>query len=331
MIVMKSDTAKQLPITVLIAAKDEEVNLTKCLAALTEFERVVVIDSASTDGTRDIASTWGAEVIDFEYQGGYPKKRQWALDTLNITTPWTLLLDADEVAPAKLKDELRTVVANQDSCDAYLVTKGFHFLGRRFRFGGFSHAAVLLFRTGQAKFETLLADSCDGLDMEVHERLIVRGTIGRIRTPLVHEDFKGLEAYLFRHNRYSTWEARIRREHLVTGQWGTTSITPRLFGNAQERRRFLKRIAVRMPFEPWMWFVYHFVCKLGFLEGRRGLIASRIRSAYIAQARAKLYELNLQQGRGAVATRLVRRSEHSRPRHWDVVHRGPQATDSIGC
>ena len=105
-------------------------------------------------------------------------------------------------------------MANQDSCAAYLVTKGFHFLGRRFRFGGFSHAAVLLFRTGQAKFETLLADSCDGLDMEVHERLIVRGTIGRIRTPLVHEDFKGLEAYLSRHNRYSTWEARIRREHL---------------------------------------------------------------------------------------------------------------------
>src|SRR5262249_10135548 len=156
------------------------------------------------------------------------------------------------------------------------------------RFGGFSFAAVLLFRRGRARFERLLEDDPDGLDMEVHERLIVDGTLGRLRTPLIHEDFKSLEAYLARHNRYSTWEARLRRRFLDGGPYGQESIGPRLFGNAQERRRFLKYLAVRAPFEPLLWFVYHYVLRLGFLEGRPGLLACRFRSEYIAQVRAKI-------------------------------------------
>ena len=71
--------------------------------------------------------------------------------------------------PPKLTDELRAIVENKDSDTAYLVAKGFHFLGQRFRFGGFSHTAVVMFRTGQARFEHLLDESSDGLDMEVHE------------------------------------------------------------------------------------------------------------------------------------------------------------------
>jgi len=285
-------TAK-LPITVLIAAKNEELNISKCLTALSDFASVVVIDSCSTDRTAIIAAQLGADVVNFSYDGGYPKKRQWALDTLDIKTPWVLLLDADEVASPQFISELRAVVSQKETSDGYLITKGFHFLGKRFRFGGFSHAAVLLFRTGKARFEHLIDEASDVLDMEVHERLIVDGTVAEIEAPLIHEDFKGLEAYVSRHNKYSTWEARVRCQHLSNGQWGAASIKPRLFGNAQERRRFLKQIAIRIPFEPLLWFVYHFVFKLGFLEGRRGLIASQIRSSYIAQSRAKMFELRL--------------------------------------
>lgn len=310
---MRTDQIAPLPITVLIAAKDEEVNIRRCVAALREFTRVVVIDSASSDNTAAVASTNGAEVVEFHYQGGYPKKRQWALESLNITTPWTLLLDADEVVPSELVSEMRALVMNRDADDAYLITKGFHFLGRRFRFGGFSHSAVLLFRTGKARFEHLLDEPADALDMEVHERLVVDGNIGRIRTPLIHEDFKGLEAYLTRHNRYSTWEAGVRLQHLSCGDWGTTAIRPRLSGNAQERRRFLKQIAIRIPLEPWLWFAWHFVFRLGFLEGRRGLIASQIRSSYIAQVRSKLYELRLQREEdGAAAVLSTRPAVQSR-------------------
>lgn len=282
----------KLPITVLIAAKNEESNLAKCLAALESFERVVLIDSHSEDRTPDVAAQYGVEVVHFDYAGGYPKKRQWALDQLEVKSPWTLLLDADEVVTQDLIDELRCELEGSQK-DAYLVTKGFHFMGRRFRHGGFSHAAVLLFRTGKARFEHLFDEDQSALDMEVHERLIVDGTVGTIDSPLIHEDYKGLQAYVDRHNHYSTWEARARQMYLEKGGWGHDVIEPKLFGNNQERRRYLKQLALRLPFEPQAWFVWHYIVKLGFLEGRRGLIASRIRSNYIAEARSKLYELGL--------------------------------------
>ncbi len=288
-----SPRSAPLPITVLIAAKNEEANLARCLASLGPAARLILLDSHSTDRGPEIARDRGCEVVQFDYAGGYPKKRQWALETLEIVTDWVLLLDADETVPDALWSELEQAIGRPDSPDAFLITKGFHFLGRRFRFGGFSHSAVLLFRRGKARFEELLQDPANAQDMEVHERLIVDGDVGRLRTPLIHEDFKGLKAYLDRHNQYSTWEARLRSRYLHDGRYGQSTIRPRLFGNTQERRRFLKLIAVRVPGEPLWWFLYHYLLRLGFLEGRPGLIASHIRASYIAQARAKCFELSL--------------------------------------
>jgi glycosyltransferase involved in cell wall biosynthesis len=282
----------RIPVTVLIAVKNESANLGKCLAALASAERVVVVDSHSTDGTVQIALASGAEVVQFDYKGGYPKKRQWALENLEFATEWIFVLDADEVVPPALWDEVVQALEKADAPSGFLITKGFHFLGHRFRFGGFSFEAILLFRRGKARFERLLEDPHTALDMEVHERMIVDGPVARLRTPLIHEDFKNLEAYLERHNRYSTWEARLRHQFLTTGRYGEESIRPHCWGNAQERRRFLKRIIVRFPFEPMLWFIYHYIVRLGFLDGYPGYVASRIRSQYIAQVRFKLFELS---------------------------------------
>lgn len=291
---MKSQITK-LPVTVLVAAKNEEKNIGRCLDGLRPAARVVLLDSNSRDQTAALATTAGAEVVQFHYQGGYPKKRQWALENLEIRTPWVLLIDADEFVPDSLWEEMASELTKSGAAEAYLVTKGFHFLEKRFRFGGFSFGAVLLFRKGKARFERVLEDDANGLDMEVHERVIVDGRIGRLRTPLIHQDFKGLDAYLERHNRYSLWEARVRHAFLRSGRWGSEGVPARLFGNTQERRRFLKHLAVHVPFESMLWFLYHFVFRLGFLEGRRGLIAAQIRSCYIQQVRAKVYELGLEQ------------------------------------
>jgi glycosyltransferase involved in cell wall biosynthesis len=290
---MSNYAQDKLPVTVLLATKNEAVNLPRCLSALGPATRIIVLDSRSTDATADIARAHGAEVVQFEYRGGYPKKRQWALDNLPINTAWVLLLDADEVVPLPLWAEIKEAIRGRPRADAFLITKGFHFLGRRMPRGGFSHAAVLLFKTGKARFERLFNDEPDGLDMEVHERLVVDGAIRRISTPLIHEDFKGLEAYIARHNKYSTWEARLRYRYLTSGSYGEETITPRLFGNSQERRRAIKAIIIRTPFEPWLWFGYHYFLRLGFLAGRAGLIACQIRASYIAQVRAKVFELKL--------------------------------------
>jgi glycosyltransferase involved in cell wall biosynthesis len=275
----------------MIAAKNEAANIECCLDSLPEIERVVLLDSHSRDGTAEAATRRGAEVIQFNYAGGYPKKRQWALENLPISTPWVLLLDADESLTPQLVDEIAAVVNMPRACDAYLICKGFHFLGRKFRFGGFSHSAVLLFRVGKARFERLIEDDAHALDMEVHERVIVDGSIGSLRAPLIHRDNKGLEAYIDRHNKYSTWEARARAHYLQNQTEAADTVRARLFGNVQERRRFLKMVAIRAPGEPYLWFLYHYVLRLGFLEGRPGLVASRLRSQYISQVRAKLYEM----------------------------------------
>ena len=205
------------------------------------------------------------------------------------------MLDADECVPPALWDEIAEAIQSKNPCAGYLITKGFHFLGRRFRFGGFSHAALLLFQRGTASFERLVEDPSDALDMEVHERLIVRGRVGKLKTPLIHEDFKGLPAYIERHNKYSTWDAQMRYHFLQTGRWGAETVQARLFGNTQERRRFLKAVAIRMPFEPQLWFLYHYLLRLGFLEARPGYVASQLRAAYIAQSRAKVHELGLRE------------------------------------
>jgi len=102
--------------------------------------------------------------------------------------------------------------------------------------GDFSHAAVFLFRTGTARFERLF----------------------------------DLEAYIARHNKYSTWEAQVRSRYLTTGRYGEETITPRLFGNSQERRRFIKALIIRLPLERWLWFSYHLIVRLGFLRAVRG-------------------------------------------------------------
>lgn len=282
-----------LPVTVVIAVRNEAANLPQCLQAIQSMERIVVVDSNSTDETARIAERHGAEVWQFEYGGGYPKKRQWALNNVNISTPWVMLLDADEVVPESLLKEIQEATESQNSKDGYLIRKGFHFLGRRFRFGGFSHAAVLLFKTGSAKFEHIMDDNPGGMDMEVHERIVVNGNVGQLKTAVIHEDFKGLNAYVARHNNYSDWEAGVRSRYFSDGDWGTTTITPRLFGNTQERRRFLKQLVCRLPFEHWIWFFNHYIVRLGFLEGRPGLIACRIRAQYISDVHAKMYQTQL--------------------------------------
>ena len=307
-----------LPITVLLAARNEAKNLPRCLAALKPAARVILLDSHSTDDTAKLAREHGAEVVQFHYTGGYPKKRQWALDTLEIRTPWVLLLDADEVVPPALWQEIERAIGGHGEVeslalrgeedaraksettatarsasgattpDAFLIRKEFHFLGRRFRFGGFSHQAVLLFRCDRARFERLIDDDPSGFDMEVHERVIVEGRIGKLNTPVIHEDFKGLEAYREKHHRYATWEAAVRHRFLTTGRYGEEAIEPKFFGNAQERRRWLKKLVIRIPGEPLIWFGYHYFARGGFLEGRAGFIACQIRAQYIAEVRRKV-------------------------------------------
>ena len=95
-----------LPVSVIVAVRNEARNLPRCLESVTKVAEVYVVDSQSTDGTQEIAESYGATVVQFHYGGGWPKKRQWALDTLQLACEWVLLVDADEALTPELIDEI---------------------------------------------------------------------------------------------------------------------------------------------------------------------------------------------------------------------------------
>jgi len=227
-----------LDITVLIPTRNERANIGVCLNSLVPVRRVVVVDSCSTDGTAAYAAQWGAEVIAFRWNGKYPRKRQWALDYAKISTGWILFLDADESVSQALWEDIRAALSSAKPAAAYLARKAFHFMDQEMRFGGFSHTAICLMQRGAGRFENLLPDCGECLDMEVHERLIVAGRIEAFQGVLLHRDAKGLQAYRDRHHAYAVWEAELRFRYFTTGRYGVDAIQPRWKGNAQERRRF---------------------------------------------------------------------------------------------
>src|SRR5271166_3842575 len=119
----------KLPFSVIVAARNEEKNLPRCLEALREVGEVYVIDSQSTDATPEIARTFGAKVVQFHYQGGWPKKRQWAMENLSFAYDWILLIDADEALTPDLAAEIRHAIENP-AFSGYYISLRMHFLGR---------------------------------------------------------------------------------------------------------------------------------------------------------------------------------------------------------
>ena len=100
------DPDSLLPVSVIVPVRNEAENLPRCLQSLACCRQVYVVDSQSSDATVEIARSFGATVVQFYYQGGWPKKRQWALDNLTLDTPWVLLLDADEILTPELAQEI---------------------------------------------------------------------------------------------------------------------------------------------------------------------------------------------------------------------------------
>src|SRR2546423_9273944 len=164
-----------LPITVIVPVRNEARNLPRCLESLRGMGEVYVVDSQSSDDTCAIAEAFGAKAIQFRYQGGWPKKRQWAMDTLPIAFEWILLLDADEVVTPDLAREIRRRIEDP-SIVGYRICLQLYFLGKPLRHCDASFWKLSLFRKGQARFECRLKDQDASMaDMEIHEHVVAGG------------------------------------------------------------------------------------------------------------------------------------------------------------
>jgi Glycosyl transferase family 2 len=280
----------KLPASVIVAARNEARNLPRCLEALRDAGEVYVIDSQSTDATPEIARSFGARVVQFHYQGGWPKKRQWAMETLPLAFEWILLLDADEVLTPQLAEELRQAVERPD-VDGYYISLRMHFLGRVLSHGDASFWKLVLFRRGKGRYECRLKDQDLSMaDMEVHEHIVVDGPTVRLRSPLIHQNVESLSRYIQKHDEYSNWEARV----LLQGE-SSTDLPPAFFGTQAQRRRWLKQKFYVLPGSPVLLFLYRYFCRLGFLDGIPGLIYCGFQAVQMFHTKAKIYERKTQE------------------------------------
>ncbi len=270
---------KAVPVSVLILTLNEEQNISTCIAALHGFDDIVLLDSFSTDQTMHVAQSLGARTYQRVFDN-FAGQRNFALDNIQFANNWILHLDADEVLTDELREEIRRAVVDQ-GFDAYRIPSRLMFLGRWLRYSGmYPTYQVRLGRKKALRFAQVGHGQRETLDPQ---------RVGTLKQAYLHYSFsKGLADWFERHNRYSTDEARATVARLRKGgriDWaGLLSTAP------TRRRRALKDLSLHVPFRPLFRFLYMYVLRLGFLDGRAGWTYCRMMATYEFMIVAKAQE-----------------------------------------
>ena len=271
-------------ITVIILTFNEECNIERCLDSLVGFtDNVVIVDSASTDNTLKICEAHGCRI----YQHAFVNQAlqfNWALDHVPLDRRWILRLDADEVLPEKLKQELSELAATcgPDVTGIYL-NRRMYFMNRWLRHGGmYPHCILRMFRKGMGRYEE---------KTEEHLNLISGRAIYAKHDFLEDNRQNHLKYWLHKHDDLSDGEIR---DTLLETQDPENDLKPRLFGNKIERTRWFKtRVYARSPLflRAFGYFAYRYVFRLGFLDGVPGLIFHVLQAFwYRFYVDARIYE-----------------------------------------
>ncbi|MDP9100067.1 MAG: glycosyltransferase family 2 protein [Verrucomicrobiota bacterium] len=275
----------RVPVSVIVPIKNEADNLPRCLDSIRWADEIFVVDSQSTDTSVGIAQERGAQIAQFQFNGTWPKKKNWALENLSFRNEWVFILDADEVLPPEAEQEFAKAIAEAGETAGYWINRRFMFMGKWLRHSYYPNWNLRLFRHSLGRYEKLTeADSRSG-DNEVHEHVIVQGATGRLRCEMDHYAFPSVEVFIEKHNRYSNWEARVSADRHLPGSGAQIS------SGQVERRRKLKQFSQRLPFRPLLRFLYIYVWQKGFLDGREGYYFARLHALYEFLSVAKTYEL----------------------------------------
>ena len=256
-----------MTLSVAITAMDEEANIGRTLASVSWADEIVLVDSGSKDRTCEIAREHGARVIAEPWRG-YVAQKQYAIDL--CTKDWVLLLDADEEVSTGLAEEIRAAIADPNSASGYKLPRKNLFLGRWMRHGGFYPDPKLrLFRRGQG-FVT---------GHDPHDRCELKPGVSKndshrtvqFKNALVHYTYPTLSLYIAHMNRYSSLGAQLA------------------VSKGHTRFSF-----VNIVLRPLFTFLYNYFFRLGFLDGRAGLLLHLYHAVYVSWKYAKAWELSRQ-------------------------------------
>jgi len=275
-----------VPVSILIPIKNEAANLPRCLQSVAWADEVFVVDSQSTDGSQRIAEQHGARVVQFDFNGTWPKKKNWALENLPFKHEWVFILDADEVLPPETETEFRAIVTDPKNPTAgYWINRRFMFMGRWLRHAYYPNWNLRLLKHRLGRYEKLTDVDTQSGDNEVHEHIVVEGSTDRLRSEMDHYAFPSVAVFVEKHNRYSNWEARVALDRYLRGSSG------RLQKGVVGARRKLKQWSQSLPFRGLLRFLYVYFWQRGFLDGREGYYFARLHGFYEFLSVAKTYEL----------------------------------------
>ena len=273
-----------IPVSLLVPCKNEESNIEKCLKSVNWIQEKFVVDSNSSDNTCKIAEELGAHVVQFQYNGGWPKKKNWALENLPFSYDWVLILDADECLPPEAENEIRTIVADSgEKHSGYWINRRYFFWGKPLKHAYFPNWNLRLFKHKLGRYEKITELATDSGDHEIHEHVVVQGTTGKLNSIMDHHAFPTIDSFIEKHNRYSNWEAVV--ESNVEDDESALQ-----HERVKEKRR-LRRIFRRLPFRPTLRFLYVYIWQLGILDGWAGYVFARLHGQYEFLSWAKAKEI----------------------------------------
>ena len=261
----RNDNAMQQTLSVAIITKNEEANLARTLASVGFADQIVVLDSGSTDRTVEIARAAKATVYEEPWHGFAAAKNS---AIARCTGAWVLSLDADEELTPELQTEIHALLRSDPPADAYRIRRRNLFLGRWIKHGGFYPDPKLrLFRRAAASFTSPPQFE----DRPVHETIAYDGLASTLDCDIVHRAYPTLESYIEHMDRYST----LGSELLVAA--GKTS-------------RSWPAFVWNVNLIPELTFLWNYVFRLGFLDGREGLLLNLYHAVYTSWKYAKAWQ-----------------------------------------
>ncbi len=260
-----------IPVSIIVVTRNEEARLVACLEALSGFDDIIVVDSASADRTAIIAQNMGARVVNFEWNGCYPKKYGWCLEHAPARYDWILFIDADEIMSPALRDE---IAACDFKAAGYFIKGRYVIKGKALRCGMHNNKLCLLHRK---KFVFPIIDDLDipGMgEIEGHYQPVLKQeyadqSIGQMHNHVAHviEDWG---AWYRKHGAYAGWEAVMNARR----SWPQEN---------KKSRKILKNVFRAMPCRGGVAFLHSYIFKFGFMDGRAGYDFARARGWYYVE------------------------------------------------
>lgn len=328
--VPERNNARKVPVSILIPIKNEAANLPRCLMSVAWADEVFVVDSASTDGSQQIAEKHGARVVQFEFNGTWPKKKNWALENLPFKHEWVFILDADEMLPPEAEAEFKSIVeveageakastaTTQDNADRLsrplklkpsastsppVVSRpssivqpdapvGF-WINRRFMFMGkwLKHAYYPNWNLRLFKHRLGRYEKLTEVDTRSGDNEVHEHVVVQGKTGHLKSEMD--------HYAFPSVDVFVEKHNRYSNWEARVALDRHLAGSGSslqsERvglRRWVKQLSHRLPFRPLMRFLYVYLWQRGFLDGREGYYFARMHGMYELLCVAKTVELH---------------------------------------